>query len=142
MLPSTVTMPKPTPRTADHASTGPSASESAYAGAATPSRTRLATRTGVVPNRRSSRGTNSWVTTVAASSTPLTRPAPASLAPPSTAQAGATASSAAYPLKAVSETATSAGMPGVRSRLRRAPDAGVQAQRSEAGTKSSVRSPV
>ena len=91
------------------------------------------------------RGTNSWVTTVAASSTPLTSPAPASFAPPSTAHAGATAISAAYPLNAVSETATSAGMPGVRRRLRRAPSpvtGAAQAQRSEAGVKSRVRSPV
>ena len=90
------------------------------------------------------RGTNSWVTTVAASSTPLTRPAPASFAPPSTAHAGATAISAAYPLKAVSETATSAAMPGVRSRLLAPPPAQepAQAQRSEAGVKSRVRSPV
>ena len=51
--------------------------------------------TGPCPNRRSSTGTANWVSTVDASSTPLTRPDPAASAPPRTAHRGATDSSAA-----------------------------------------------
>ena len=107
------------PRTAEQRRTGPRAADRAYAGAASPMNSRLATTVGPVPNVRSIRGTKNWVTTVAASSTPLTRPAPASEPPPWTTQAGATAMSAAYPLKPVRETATSAGIPGVLSSVAR-----------------------
>jgi hypothetical protein len=45
----------------------------------------------------------------------LTRPAPTSSDPPRTAHSGATAINAAYPEKPVNVTASSAGIPGLRT---------------------------
>ncbi len=93
--PATVSTPKPTPRTAEHASTHHSADETPVASAGRPSSTIPATSTRAHPCRRSSVGTKPCVATVAASITALTRPAPPVPAPPATTHIGATASSAA-----------------------------------------------
>ena len=100
--------------------------------------TRPPTRVRPWPNRASRPGTASWVSTVLPSSTNVTNPAPAADAPPWTAHVGAVDNSAAYPLKPVNETTSSGRRPGSRVRL----SSGGQAQRSDAGTKSRVRSPV
>ena len=101
-LPVTVRMPKPTPRTTEQARIQVSVSATTRAAPAAIS-TRPSAMVRPWPRVRSVHGTASWATTVVASSTPLTSPAPAAPAPPWTAHSGATGSSRAYPEKPVTE---------------------------------------
>lgn len=110
--PHTVSTPKPMPRTADHASTQGSAGDAPIASAGSPSNVSPTVSTVAHPKRRSSIGMNPWVATVAASMTPLTRPAPAVPDPPATTHSGTTGNSAAYPVNPSTLSTASAGIPG------------------------------
>ena len=83
--PSTVSTPKPAPRTVDTADNQPSESPSRYSGAGAPRASRPPANTGPRPRRATSRGTAAWVSTVAARNTVVTTPAAATPAPARTA---------------------------------------------------------